>query len=86
MEATTINPGAARCLMLRALRDLTAESGRIPSLGALAAFRGLSVPGAKKQLDWLERNGLIAKVKYQPRSAIITEAGRLVLKNRRAGR
>lgn len=85
METPTVDPGAARLGMLRALRDETLALGYPPSLTTLASLRGLSVPGAKKQLDWLESNGLISKVKHQPRSAVVTEAGRKVLKNRRGG-
>lgn len=69
--------------MLRALRDQTLTLGYPPSLATLAELRGLSIPGTKKQLDWLQARGLISKVKHQPRSTVVTEAGRKVLKNRK---
>ncbi len=81
MEAIAIDPGDARAATLCALRDETLATGRVPSLRDLASAQGLSVPGIKKQLDWLERNGLISRIKHQPRSAVLTDAGRRAAKN-----
>lgn len=81
----TIDPGVSRLATLRALRDFATVNGYPPSLTVLALDRGLSVPGVKKQLDWMASRGLISKVKGQPRSAVVTDAGRKVLKNRRGG-
>jgi len=86
MGTPTIDPGKARVKMLRTLRNMTMGTGRVPSLGELASWLRISIPGAKKQLDWLAEKGLISKVKGQPRSAVLTESGRLALKNRRAVR
>lgn len=81
----TVDPGKSRLAMLRTLRDQTLSLGYPPSLSDLARDLELSIPGAKKQLDWLAARGLISKVKGQPRSAVLTDSGRKVLKNRRGG-
>lgn len=78
----SVDPGKARLATLRDLRDRTLALGYPPSLSVLAKSRGLSVPGVKKQLDKLEQLGLITKVPREPKSAVLTEAGRKVLKNR----
>jgi DNA-binding MarR family transcriptional regulator len=78
----TVDPGKARLLTLRDLRDRTLALGYPPSLSVLAKSRGLSVPGIKKQLDVLAKLGLVTRVPHQPRCTVLTEAGRKVLKNR----
>jgi len=79
----TIDPGKPRLTTLRLLRDLTLEQGYPPSLRALAKALHLSVAGVKKHLDWLAVNGLVAKNHKEARSAVLTEYGRLVLRNRK---
>jgi DNA-binding MarR family transcriptional regulator len=80
MDAALINLGPARRATLEALSNLTRKSGRIPSLTELANKRGLSVPGVKKHLDWLEQRRLVNKPKHVPRACVLTAAGKRALK------
>lgn len=82
-EQKTIDPGASRLETLRALSSITASSGRVPSLAELARARYLSIPGVKKQLDWMAAHGLVERPKGAARSVVLTDAGRSVLRYRR---
>lgn len=75
MDASLINLGAPRRATLEALHSLTTKTRRIPSLVELARKRGLSVPGVKKHLDWLQKKRLVSRPKSIPRAVILTAAG-----------
>ncbi len=75
MDAALINMGPARLETMRALKALTTKSGRLPSLTEIAGKRGLSVPGVKKHLDWLQKRRLVNRPAGIPRACVITAAG-----------
>lgn len=75
MDAALIILGDSRRKTLLALARMTSRYGRIPSLTELAENRGLSIPGVKKHLDWLQDRRLVSKPKGIPRSCILTAAG-----------
>lgn len=77
MDAALLDIGEQRLKTLEALHGMTRKNGRIPSLTELAHKRGLSVPGVKKQLDWLQERRLVAKpAPHLPRAIVLTAAGR----------
>jgi DNA-binding MarR family transcriptional regulator len=79
MDSAPIDIGDARRETLKILWSMTSKAGRIPSLAELARHRKLSVPGIKKQLDWLEKRRLVNKPKSMPRSCVLTAAGKRAL-------
>ncbi len=81
MEPITIDPQDTRLETLCVLRDCTLELGYPPSLKTIAAKRRLSIPGVKKQLDKMAADGLLTKLKNQPKTCVLTEDGRRALKN-----
>ena len=81
-EATP-DPGKRRLDILRVLRDMTLETGFVPTLRAVGMASGMSVPGIKKHLDILAQLGLVTRIPNQPRCTVLTELGRRVLEDSR---
>lgn len=69
-------------LTLKHIRDMSLKDGFPPTMAELATYRGLSPTGAKKHVGILCREGLLTTRPESTRSAVLTDSGRKVLKNR----
>jgi DNA-binding MarR family transcriptional regulator len=69
-------------LTLKAIRDLTMQTGFPPTMVELAASRGLSPTGAKKHVGVLCAAGLLSMRAKAARATRVTDGGRRLLKNR----